>query len=82
MALCRRPAIITKRATRALWTRADLSGHVEAMLEATGVLEMGEAARCLRSDAARIVRLLNRAQPLAGPLVPCPALVPSSSRKN
>lgn len=52
-----------------LWTRADLSGHVEAMLEATSVLEMGEAARRLRSDAARIVRLLNRAQPLAGPLV-------------
>jgi hypothetical protein len=48
------------------WPRADLSGHVEAMLEATGVLEMGEAARELRSDAARVVRLLTRAQPLAG----------------
>jgi len=48
------------------WPRADLSGHVEAMLEATGVLEMGEAARRLRADAACIIRLLTRARPLAG----------------
>lgn len=48
------------------WPRADLSGHVEALLGATGVPEMGEAARWLRSDAARVVRLLTRAQPLAG----------------
>ena len=48
------------------WPRADLSGHVEALLGATGVPEMGEAARRLRSDAARVVRLLTRAQPLAG----------------
>ena len=52
-----------------LWTGPDLSGDVEAMLEATSALEMGEAARRLRSDAARIVRPPNRAQPLAGPLV-------------
>jgi len=49
-----------------LWPRADLSGHVEALLGATDVLEMGEAARRLRSDAARVVRLLTRTQPLAG----------------
>jgi len=48
------------------WPRADLSRHVEALLGATGVPEMGEAARWLRSDAARVVRLLTRAQPLAG----------------
>ena len=48
------------------WPRADLSRHVEALLGATGVPEMGEAARRLRSDAARVVRLLTRAQPLAG----------------
>jgi hypothetical protein len=48
------------------WPRADLSGHVEALLGATAVPEMGEAARRLRSDAARVVRLLTRTQPLAG----------------
>lgn len=47
------------------WPRADLRVHVGALLGATGVPEMGEAARRLRSDAARVVGLLTRAQPLA-----------------
>jgi len=54
------------------WPRSDLSGHIEALLGATGVPEMSEAARRLRSDAARVVKLLTRAQPLAG-LGPSPS---------
>jgi hypothetical protein len=62
------------------WPRAELSGHVQALLEATGVPEMAEAARWLRTDAARVVRLLTRAQPLAG-LKPAPSVTDPAERQ-
>jgi len=46
------------------WPCAGLGQHIDALLETANVVEMGEAARRLDSDANSIIDLLKRVHPL------------------